>query len=80
LLVARSHFMRVAVPADRPDRFGRAEPMFDLGIGTPSVLLEQYAVHGDRFLVQRPVPNAAPQTIAVIGNWASLLPRRPAPQ
>jgi serine/threonine protein kinase len=72
--------MRVSIQADRPDRFGRAEPMFDLGIGTPSVLLEQYAVHGDRFLVQRPVPNAAPQTIAVIGNWASLLPRRPAPQ
>jgi hypothetical protein len=72
--------MRVSIPADRPDRFGRAEPMFDLGIGTPSVLLEQYAVHGGRFLVQRPAPNAAPQTIAVIGNWASLLPRRPAPR
>ena len=66
---------RVAVPADRPEQVGRAEPMFDLGIGPPSVQLEQYAVHGDRFLVLRASKDSAPQTIAVIGNWPSLLAR-----
>ena len=53
--------------------------MFDLGVGGPSLLLEQYAVHGDRFLVLRQTKDSIPQTIAVIGNWSSLLPRAPAP-
>jgi Tol biopolymer transport system component len=64
---------RVAVPDSRPDQAGRAETMFDLGIGPPSLLLEQYAVHSDRFLVLRPSKDSALQTIAVIGNWPSLL-------
>jgi serine/threonine protein kinase len=67
--------MRVTVSASRPLQVGRAEQMFDLGIGAPSLQLEQYAVHGDRFLVLRPPATAAPQTIAVISNWQSLLPR-----
>jgi eukaryotic-like serine/threonine-protein kinase len=72
--------MRVSVSSSQPDQFGRAEPMFDLGIGTPSSQLEQYAVHGDRFLVLRPSRNARPQMIAVITNWKSLLPRTTASQ
>jgi hypothetical protein len=71
--------MRVAIEPASPDKTGRAEPMFDLGIGPPSLLLEQYAVHGDRFLVLRPAADSTPQTIAVIGNWSSLLPRPGAP-
>ena len=71
--------MRVAIEPASPDKAGRAEPMFDLGIGPPSLLLEQYAVHGDRFLVLRPAADSTPQTIAVIGNWSSLLPRPAAP-
>jgi eukaryotic-like serine/threonine-protein kinase len=69
------HLMRVAVPLGRPDHASRAERMFDLRIGVPSALLEQYAVHGDRFLVLRPPPDSAPQTIAVISNWTQGLAR-----
>ena len=35
---------------------------------------EQYAVHGNRFLVLRPSKNSAPQTVAVVSNWTSALP------
>jgi hypothetical protein len=41
--------------------------------------LEQYAVHGNHFLVLRPSKDSAPQSIAVIGNWSGLLPRAAAP-
>ena len=34
--------MRVPIEPASPDKAGRAEPMFDLGIGPPSLLLEQY--------------------------------------
>jgi hypothetical protein len=67
--------MRVTVPGDDPARIGRAELLFDLGIGPPSVLLEQYAVHRDRFLVLRPVRQSTPQSVAVVGNWSGLLAR-----
>ena len=71
--------MRVPIEPASPDKAGRAEPMFDLGIGPPSLLIEQYALHGDRFLVLRPAADSTPQTIAVIGNWSGLLPRAAAP-
>jgi eukaryotic-like serine/threonine-protein kinase len=71
--------MRVTIQPSAPESAGRGEPMFDLGTGPPSVLLEQYAVHGNRFLVLRPSKDSAPQSIAVIGNWSGLLPRAAAP-
>ena len=48
--------------------------MFQMPIDTPSVTLEQYAVHGDRLLVLRPASDSLPQTIAVISNWTQGLP------
>jgi serine/threonine protein kinase len=36
-------------------------------------------LHADLFLVLRPAPNAAPQTIAVSGAWKRLLPRAATP-
>jgi hypothetical protein len=63
------HLMRVRVPPGKPDQASRAERMFDMRLGVPSALLEQYAVHGERFLVLRPSADSAPQSIAVISNW-----------
>ena len=60
--------MRVSMPGGDPQRAGRPEPVFNLGVGTVSTSLEQYALAGDRILVLRPVANAR-QTIAVISNW-----------
>ena len=68
-LAIDGHLMRVRVPPGRPDQASRAERMFDTRLGVPSALVEQFAVHGDRFLVLRPSPDSAPQTIAVISNW-----------
>ena len=61
--------MRVAMPDAGPQQAGRPERLFDLGIGIPSSTLEQYAVHGERFLVLRRAADAPPQTIAVLSNW-----------
>ena len=66
---------RVAVPGADPERIGRPEARFDLGIGAPSLVFEQYAVQGDRFLVLRPSKDSAPPTVAVVSNWTSALPR-----
>ena len=63
------------MPGADPERIGRPETRFDLGIGAPSLVFEQYAVHGDRFLVLRPSKDSAPQTVAVVSNWTSALPR-----
>jgi eukaryotic-like serine/threonine-protein kinase len=65
--------MRVAIPAAGPDQAGRPEPMFDLLVGRPSSTLEQFVVHGDRFLVLRRSAESPPQTIAVLGNWTETL-------
>ena len=65
---------RVAVPAANPERIGRPEALVDLGIGGPSLVFEQYAVHGDRFLVLRPAKDSAPATVAVLSNWLNGLP------
>ncbi len=61
--------MRVELPGGVPDRAGRPTELFDLGIGTPSSILEQYAVHGNRFLVLRPVDDEPAPRIVVINNW-----------
>lgn len=68
--------MRVAIPPGGPAHASRPEPMFDLKIGQPSSTLEQFMVHGDRFLVLRRSAESPPQTIAVLANWTSAL--RPA--
>jgi hypothetical protein len=47
--------------------------MFNLLVGRPSSRLEQFMVHGDRFLVLRRSPESPPQTIAVLGNWLKTL-------
>ena len=73
----KGRMMRVAVSPSHPDQLGTVEPMFDLGIGLPNAQLEQYAVHGDRFLVLREPPGGAGRTVIVISNWASLLARTP---
>ena len=73
----KGRMMRVTVSSSHPDQLGSVEPMFDLGIGLPNAQLEQYAVHGDRFLVLREPPGGAGRTVIVISNWASLLARKP---
>ena len=65
--------MRVAVPAGRPDQAGRPELLFNLLVGRPSSTLEQFMVHGDRFLVLRRSAESPPQTNAVLANWTSAL-------
>lgn len=65
--------MRVGIPAGGPDLAGRPEPMFNLLVGRPSSTLEQFMVHGDRFLVLRRSAESLPQTIAVLGNWTKAL-------
>ena len=72
------NLVRVAVQAANPERIGRPEVLFNLGVDQPSTTLEQYAVHGNRFLALRPREDAAHQTVAVVSNWTSLLPP-PAP-
>lgn len=68
--------MRVSMPATGPRDAGRPDPLFDMQIGIPSSSLEQYAVHGDRFLVLRRAADAPPQMIAVLSNWTGLLEAR----
>jgi hypothetical protein len=70
-LTLRGGVTRVRIPGGDPNRAGRPEPLFDLGLGTASTTLEQYAVFGDRFLVQRPTAGAAGSTIAVVSNWTA---------
>ena len=53
--------MQVALPAGAPERAERAVERFDLGVGAPSLIFEQYAVHRDRFLALRPVKDARPR-------------------
>ena len=65
--------VRVPVEAGAPPKLGRSEVLFDLGIGVPSLILEQYAVHRDRFLVMRPSKDAAAPTVAVLSNWMGAL-------
>jgi hypothetical protein len=67
--------VRVAIDADTPGRIGRPEVRFDLHIGRPSAIIEQYALHGDRVLVLRPPQVAAPLTVTVVSNWTETLPR-----
>jgi dipeptidyl aminopeptidase/acylaminoacyl peptidase len=61
--------MRVPMEPGAPERVGRPQDLFDLGVGTPSPIFEQYAVHGDRFLVLRPLDDAQPTPTVVINNW-----------
>jgi hypothetical protein len=68
------NLVRVAMQAASPERIGRPEVMFNLGVDQPSTTIEQYAVHGNRFLALRPREDAAHQTVAVVSNWTSLLP------
>jgi hypothetical protein len=68
------NLMRVAVPPSSPDRIGRPERLFNVGIAQPSITIPQYAVAGKRFLVLRPRNDAAQQTVVVVSNWTSLLP------
>jgi hypothetical protein len=72
------NLMRVAVSDGSPPRFGRPETLFNLGVGTPSVTLEQYSVGDGRFLVLRAAKDAAAKPVVVLSNWTSILPR-PAP-
>jgi hypothetical protein len=73
------NLVRVAVLEANPERIGRPEVLFNLGVDQPSTTIEQYAVHGNRFLALRPREDAAHQTVAVVSNWTSLLaPQGPA--
>jgi hypothetical protein len=69
--------MRVALPPGAPEQAQRPDELFDLGIGPPSFIMEQYAVSGDRFLVVRPTPDAAPAAIVVVNNWSPTAPSAP---
>jgi hypothetical protein len=62
------------VSTDTPPRIGRPEVLFDSGMGQPSGIVEEYAVHGNRFLFLRRAAEAPPQTIAVLSNWTNVLP------
>jgi hypothetical protein len=66
--------LRVSVSADTPPRISRPDVMFDSGLGQPSSIIEEYAVHGNRFLFLRPATDAPPQAIAVLSNWTNALP------
>ena len=66
--------LRVSVSADMPPRISRPEVLFDSGLGQPSGIVEEYAVHGNRFLFLRRATEAPPQAIAVLSNWTNALP------
>ena len=63
--------MRAAVSTSTPERIGRPEPLFDLGVGSASIQFEQYAVHRDRFLALRPPKQSAPPTVVIVSNWTA---------
>ena len=66
--------LRVSVSADMPPRIGRPEVVFDSGLGQPSGIVEEYAVHGSRFLFLRRAAESPPPAIAVLSNWTNVLP------
>jgi hypothetical protein len=67
--------VRVTVSAGSPPQFGRPEKLFDLGVGAPSVTLEQYAVANGRFLALRPARDAPAKPVVVLSSWTNILPR-----
>lgn len=69
--------MRVTVPAGAPEQAQRPEELFDLGIGPPSTIAEQYALSGDRVLALRPTADTTPAAIVVINNWSPTAPGTP---